>query len=214
MRLILLIAAALALSQSAAFGATSPQGTSWRDIGNRPAKAEPSFIRVAEEAASEKPAEKKSKEAEPVLPMPPTTAVEQTPGEQYCSNVFDAAATARLAEQKKELAKAEKQIDERIAALAAKTDELKSWIKKREDFTSRATDALVQIYSKMKPDAAAGQLMAMDELMAAAVVSKLSPKANSLILSEMDATKAARLSAIMAGAGEVTLKAERKADAQ
>ena len=62
----------------------------------------------------------------------------------------------------------------------------------REDFTAHATDSLVQIYGKMKPDAAAIQLMAMDELIAAAIMFKLSPKANSLILAEMEATKAAR----------------------
>jgi flagellar motility protein MotE (MotC chaperone) len=175
------------------------------------------FIVVAEEATAEKSATSKDKDAEAALPMPPVAAatpVEQTPGEQYCSSVFDAAAAARLAQQKSALSKAEQQIDARIAVLAAKTEELKTWIKTREDFTSRATDAIVQIYSKMKPDAAASQLMAMDEVTAAAVVSKLSPKANSLILPEMDATKAARLSAIIAGASEILMKPERKADAQ
>jgi flagellar motility protein MotE (MotC chaperone) len=85
---------------------------------------------------------------------------------------------------------------------------------KREEFTAHATDSLVEIYSKMKPDAAAPQLMAMDEFVAAAIMSKLSTKAASLIMAEMEAAKAARLSAVIAGAGEIALKPERKADAQ
>jgi flagellar motility protein MotE (MotC chaperone) len=54
----------------------------------------------------------------------------------------------------------------------------------------------------------------MDELVAAAIMSKLSPKVSSALLGEMEPGKAARLSAIIAGAGEITLKPERKADAQ
>jgi flagellar motility protein MotE (MotC chaperone) len=84
----------------------------------------------------------------------------------------------------------------------------------REEFTAHATGSLVQIYGKMKPEAAAAQLMAMDELVAAAIMSKLSPKATSLILAEMEAVKAARLSAVIAGAGEIVKKPEQKANEQ
>ncbi len=62
---------------------------------------------------------------------------------------------------------------------------------KREEFTAHATKSLVQIYGKMKPDAAAAQLMAMDEFVAAAIMSKLSTKDASLIMAEMEAAKAA-----------------------
>jgi flagellar motility protein MotE (MotC chaperone) len=128
--------------------------------------------------------------------------------------VIDAASAAQIAQQTSKLEKAQKELDERIALLAAKTEVLKGWIKTRQEFTARATDSLLQIYSKMKPDAAAGQLSAMDELVAAAIMSKLSPKVSSLVLAEMEVGKAARLSAIIAGAGEITMKPERKADAQ
>ncbi len=148
------------------------------------------------------------------LPLPPSTPVELSPAEQYCSNVIDAAAAAQIAQQKANLEKAQKQLDERIALLASKTDELKGWIKMREEFTAHATDSLVQIYGKMKPDAAAGQLVAMDELVAAAIMSKLSPKVASLIMAEMEAAKAARLSAVIAGAGDIVKKPEPKANAQ
>ena len=74
--------------------------------------------------------------------------------------------------------------------------------------------AVVVVLTKMKPDAAAGQITTMDELTAAALVSKLSPKASSLVLAEMDATKAARLTAIIANAGEIATKLESMANAQ
>lgn len=154
------------------------------------------------------------KEAAEELPMPPpTTPVQLSPAEQYCANVIDAAAAAQIAEQTRKLEKAQKTIDDRVALLSAKTEELKKWVKKREDFTAHATDALVEIYSKMKPDAAANQLAAMDELTAAAITSKLSPKVSSLMLAEMNAGKAARLTAIVAGAGEVAAKLEAMANA-
>jgi len=155
----------------------------------------------------------KDKDAEG-LPLPPTTPVELSPAEQYCSNVVDAAAAAQLAQQKDNLEKAQKHLDDRIALLASKTEELKGWIKKREEFTAHATDSLVQIYGKMKPEAAAGQLVAMDELVAAAIMSKLSPKVAGLILAEMEAAKAARLSAVIAGAGEIAMKSEPKPNVQ
>jgi flagellar motility protein MotE (MotC chaperone) len=167
-----------------------------------------------EDAAKDKEKNKdKDKDAE-ALPLPPSTPVELTPAEQYCSNVIDAAAAAQIAQRKANLEKAQKQIDERIALIASRTEELKGWIKMREEFTARATDSLVQIYAKMKPDAAAGQLVAMDELVAAAIMSKLSPKVASLIMTEMEAAKAARLSAVIAGAGDIVKKAEPKANAQ
>jgi flagellar motility protein MotE (MotC chaperone) len=148
------------------------------------------------------------------LPLPPTTGAKLSPAEQYCSSVLDATTAAQLAQQKINLAKIQKQVDDRVALLAAKTEELKSWMAKREEFTAHATESLVQIYSKMKPDAAAAQLMAMDEFVAAAIMSKLSTKDASLIMAEMEAAKAARLSAVIAGAGEIAMKPERRANEQ
>ena len=149
-----------------------------------------------------------------VLQMPSPTAPELSPAQQYCSNVLDEATAAQIAQQTRNLEKAQKQLDDRIGLLSEKAEVLKSWIKMREDFTVRATESLVQIYSKMKPDAAAAQLAVMDEMVAAAVVSKLTPKVSSLIMTEMEAAKAARLSAVIAGAGEIAVHPERKPNVQ
>jgi len=156
----------------------------------------------------------KDRQAADSLPLPPATPQQLSPAEQYCSSVVDAAAAAQIAQQTNSLEKARKDLTNRVAILDAKTAELKSWVKKREDFTAHATDSLVEIYTKMKPDAAAKQLTAMEELTAAAVMSKLSPKSSSLVLAEMDAEKASRLTAIIASAGEIAAKLEAMANAQ
>lgn len=156
----------------------------------------------------------KERQAADSLPLPPVTPQQLSPAEQYCSSVVDAAAAAQIAQQTSNLEKARKELADRVAILDAKTAELKSWIKKREDFARHATDSLVEIYSKMKPEAAANQITTMDELTAAAIISKLSPKASSLVLAEMDATKAARLTATIAGAAEIATKLEAMANAQ
>lgn len=154
------------------------------------------------------------RQAVDALPLPPATPQQLTPAEQYCSSVVDAAAAAQIAQQTANLETARKDLAQRVALLDAKTAELKSWVKRREEFVAHATEALVDIYGKMKPDAAASQITTMDELTAAALVAKLSPKVSSLILAEMDATKAARLTAIIAGASQMAKKLEAMANAQ
>ena len=150
-----------------------------------------------------------------VLPLPPSSKQELSPAQQYCSNILDATSAAQIAQQTRGLQKAQKEIDDRIALLTAKADILKGWMKLRQDFVARATDSLVEIYSRMKPDAAAPQLSAMDEMTSAAIISKLAPKVASPIMAEMDVAKAARLSAVIAGAGELAAQQpERRADAQ
>lgn len=160
-------------------------------------------------------AAKKSDDKDPdALPLPQSSAPPLSPAQQYCSNIVDATSAAQIAQQTKNLDKARKDIDDRIALLSAKADVLKKWMKMREDFSSRATDALVEIYSKMKPDSAAARLAAMDEMTSAAIISKLVPKVSSPIMAEMDVDKAARLSAVIAGSGDIAIHPERKANAQ
>ena len=148
------------------------------------------------------------------LPLPATSAPMLSPAQQYCSNILDAASAAKVAQETRQLQAAQKLIDDKITLLTAKAEVLKSWMKLRQEFAEHATDSLVQIYSKMKPDSAAAQLAAMNEMTSAAIISKLNPKISSPILAEMEVAKAARLSAVIAGAGELALQPERKVDAQ
>ena len=131
-------------------------------------------------------------------------AGEMKPAQQYCINIASAAADARAARQKKMLAEVEQEIDKRVARLEAKTAEYQKWLARRDEFSKRAQEQLVGIFSRMRPDAAAPQLAASDEETAAAVLSKLDTRTSSAILSEMDPNQAARLMTIMVGAGKTT----------
>jgi flagellar motility protein MotE (MotC chaperone) len=131
----------------------------------------------------------------------PTTDLR--PAQQYCLNIADAATDARLAWHKKTLAEMEKALSARIAALEAKRAEVEKWLVRRDDFLHKAQDSLVRIYSKMRPDAASAQLVALDEETAAAVLMQLDPRNASVILNEMDPAHAARLTAIISGAARL-----------
>ncbi len=129
---------------------------------------------------------------------------EAGPGQQYCINISDAAADARFAWQKKTLGEIEQELDRRIELLEKRTAEYRDWLERRDEFARKAQETLVQIFAKMRPDAAASQLVEMDEETAAAVLTKLNPRNASAILSEMPAAPAARLQMTIAGAGRVT----------
>ena len=139
---------------------------------------------------------------------PPETDVRLA--REYCSNIADAAADARLAWQKKILADLEQDIAKRMELLEAKTVEYQKWLARRDEFSKKAQENVVTIYSRMKPEAAAAQLVAMDEETAAAVLTKLDPRNASAILSEMEATQAARLTATIGSAANVNLPGRSK----
>ncbi len=196
----------------------APVDRSARALELRASAAAPKPIaysfRMAVDDTKSEHAKKADDNDDDALPMPTPTAPDLSPAQQYCSNILDATSAAQIAQQTRNLEKAKKEINDRIALLSAKAEVLKSWMKLREDFAAHATDSLVQIYGRMKPDSAAAQLAAMNEMTSAAIISKLSPKVASPIMAEMDVAKAARLSAVIAGAGELAIQPERKADAQ
>ncbi|WP_232631149.1 MotE family protein [Methylobacterium sp. Leaf118] len=119
----------------------------------------------------------------------------------YCANIADAAADARFAWQKEQLAALERQVEERIKALEEKRAEYEIWLKRRNEFLAKADDSVVAVYAKMRPDAAALQFANMPEDSAAALLTKLNARAASAILSEMEATRAANLARKMTDAG-------------
>ncbi|MET4386159.1 flagellar motility protein MotE (MotC chaperone) [Bradyrhizobium sp. F1.4.3] len=117
----------------------------------------------------------------------------------FCSNVADPAVDARLAWQLKELEKAENQLRERIAEVEAKRAEYEKWMALRDDFLKKAEASVVEIYSRMKPDAAATQIAGMADETAAAVLAKLSPRSSSAIFNEMESARAAHLADLLGG---------------
>ena len=118
---------------------------------------------------------------------------------KFCTNIADAALDARVAWQQKELEAAEAKLRQRIAELEAKRAEYEQWLKLREDFLKKAEDNVVEIYSRMNPDAAAQQIASMADDTAAAVLAKLRVRNASAILNEMEPARGAHLADTLAG---------------
>ncbi|MBH5368514.1 MotE family protein [Bradyrhizobium glycinis] len=136
----------------------------------------------------------------PPKPAPPQAApVPDNEIALFCSNVADPAVDARLAWQLKELEKAESLLRERIAEVEAKRAEYEKWMALRDDFLKKAEASVVEIYSRMKPEAAATQIAGMADETAAAVLAKLSPRSSSAIFNEMDTARAAHLADLLGG---------------
>ena len=75
---------------------------------------------------------------------------------------------------------------------------LREWMARREAAMSKASEAVVTIYGRMKPEAAAAQIASMDEDVAIAILDKLNAKSASAILNEMDSQIAARMAGRLA----------------
>lgn len=159
-----------------------------------PAPAKPQPDTPATTGAIVKPAAAASTNAgEPAAPQPDTDAA------KFCTNIADAALDARVAWQQKELEAAEGKLRQRIAELEAKRAEYEQWLKLREDFLRKAEDSVVEIYSRMNPEAAAQQIASMADDTAAAVLAKLRVRVASAILNEMEPARGAHLADTLAG---------------
>lgn len=163
----------------------------------RAASSSPSEARTPQPAAASPPPAAPAQPSKAAVEAPPLTT---SAARQYCVNIADAAAEAKVAWQKKALQDVAQDVEKRVARLDAKIAEFQRWVTRRDEFVKKARDGVVLIYSRMRPDAAALQLVAMDEETAAAVMLRLEPKAASIILNEMEPGKAARLTAIINGA--------------
>ncbi|MBR0814099.1 MotE family protein [Bradyrhizobium diazoefficiens] len=135
----------------------------------------------------------------PPKAAPPQAAAADNDVALFCSNVADPAVDARLAWQLKELQQAENLLRERIAEVEAKRAEYEKWMALRDDFLKKAEASVVEIYSRMKPEAAATQIAGMADETAAAVLAKLSPRSSSAIFNEMDTARAAHLADLLGG---------------
>lgn len=111
--------------------------------------------------------------------------------QQYCSNVAASVEAARQERRQKQLADLEQQLASRVAALEAKQRELRMLLDRLESFERKSNDALVGLYSAMKPETAAAQIAQLDDDVAAALMLQLKTKASSAILGEMEAARGA-----------------------
>jgi flagellar motility protein MotE (MotC chaperone) len=168
-----------------------------------PAEAKPAKVEPAPAAAKPEPGA-----AAPKAAPPPRRKVDAAPLDaavkDYCVNIAAAASDARFLLQKKELASIEAEVAKRMTALDEKIAEYQKWLARRDEFSKKANETVLRIYARMRPDAAASQLAALDDETAAAVIMKLEPRTASLILNDMEPARAARLAATIAGAAKVT----------
>jgi len=119
--------------------------------------------------------------------------------QQFCANNISAASDARIAWQAAKLTELEAQVKKRIADLDAKRAEYVEWLKRRDEAMRKVQDDVVEIYAHMRPEAAALQLAAMDDTLAAALLAKFNARVASAILNEMEPARAARLTNAMIG---------------
>lgn len=126
-----------------------------------------------------------------------------TPNNQFCENIKDAAQEQRYAIKTKELNQLRDSVEQRIVKLEEKRAELELWQQKRDNFSAKAESAVVEIYSKMRPDAAASRLEILSQSLAAAILLKMSARKAGVILNEMNAERAADITRVLAASGEV-----------
>ena len=119
---------------------------------------------------------------------------------RFCASVAPSIAEARIAWQTKRLTELDAQVRQRIADLEKTETAARDWIARRDALMAAANDDVVAIFAKMQAEAAARQLSAMDERMAAAILGKLKPNAASAILDEMETERASRLVGVLSAA--------------
>lgn len=132
-------------------------------------------------------------------PKPAEAKAPATDIQQFCANNAAIMGDAKIGWQTSRLLVLEEQIRQRLAELEAKKVEYAEWLRKREDAMRQAAESVVAIYARMRPDAAALQIAAMDDAAAAAILAKLSSRNAGAILNEMEAGRAARLTRTMSG---------------
>ncbi len=120
----------------------------------------------------------------------------------FCSNIADAARDRRYAVQAQELEALKAEIDARMAELEAKRSEYELWLERRNKVIEQAEEGLVGIYAQMRPDAAAERMEEMDAALAAAILMKLKERQAGVILNEMAAPAAAKLTGIIAAVAQ------------
>jgi flagellar motility protein MotE (MotC chaperone) len=144
-----------------------------------------------------------AKPASPPQPAVPASATADPAADgeaaQFCRNISDAASDARFSWQVRVLEQLDKQVKESVERLEIKRAEYEDWLKRREDFLKKVEDGVVEMYGRMRPEAAAPQIASMTEEVALSVLMKLKPRVSSAILSEMEPARAARLTDSLAG---------------
>lgn len=167
------------------------------------------FLGLMNNALAQKSGASGTNKASTVPPAPaapsaqrglPSANASQDEIEKFCGNIDSQAADARFELQSQQLQQLRMQIDDRIKVLEEKREEYENWLNKRNEFLAKAQDSLVNIISKMRPDAAAAQLALVDDFAAAAIMLKLTPRVSSAIMNELPPEKSANLTKVLVSA--------------
>ena len=131
-------------------------------------------------------------------------SVDAAPGpgdaERYCTNISQEMQELRYKIKEEKLRQLQSDVEAKLAELEQKRKELEQWVGLRDGFASRATEALVDIYQKMRPDAAAARLEQISPQLASSVLLALPPAKAGVILNEMEPKRAAAVTMILAAA--------------
>ncbi len=118
--------------------------------------------------------------------------------QSYCRNTAAEASDARLAWQMRALFNVETRMQEKIVELDEKIEELRKWVEMRDDILKRSEGHVVQIYANMRAEAAAEQLLTLDDKTAVSILLQMKPRQAGAILAEMTSDRAAYLTDSMA----------------
>ncbi|WP_349370155.1 hypothetical protein [Salinarimonas sp.] len=155
----------------------------------------PRLVAALALAAALVPAAAPAQSADPDATAPVVT-VQPEDVALYCDAIRDAAHEARTTWQARALLEIEARIEARLADLERLRAETEAALARREEHLRQAEEGIVAIYARMRPDAAAAQLAALDSEMASAVLAKLAPRQASAILNEMEPGRAAQLARV------------------
>jgi flagellar motility protein MotE (MotC chaperone) len=117
--------------------------------------------------------------------------------ERYCTNIADPAKDARAALQTKRLQDLEAEVGRKVDELEAKRREYQDWLQQRQAFIDSTSSVMLDIYTGMKPDAAALQLAGIDRQTAASLIAKMKPRTASAIMAEIPAPVAAEITRVI-----------------
>ena len=157
----------------------------------------------AKHTAVPAPAKKKSVHKKTLAHKNKAADKDMSLADHYCTNVASKATDARMLWQAQTMRTMASELEEKIKRLEARTADYKKWLARREEFVNKATAKLIEIYAKMRPDAAATQLATLDLETAAAILIKLKSRTSGAILGEMETDHAARLAATISGSARV-----------
>lgn len=127
----------------------------------------------------------------------------ESPATSFCGNLMSQAHDARAAHLQRTIASLEDVLAEKTKNLEARIAEHKEWVEKRLRLAAQADKKLVEMYARMRPDAAGQRMTVMDEPLAASVLMKLEDRISSAIMSEIPPEKAAKIASVIAIAADV-----------